>query len=104
VEFGSQIRVVPAGRVERFETKGPLPEIYTLGTDIMYQAMYDEDGVFNGAYKFVDRELIARCREFMESLYATGEDLRSFFEREVAVLEPPSGEVVNGERRFGRTR
>jgi hypothetical protein len=101
-ELGGRVRIVRSEQVEKFETKGPLPEISTLGLDIMYQAMYDDDGTFNGAFKFVDKDLIARCQKFIENLYLEGEDLVSFFNREIALLEPPGGDVVNGDTRIWR--
>jgi hypothetical protein len=88
-ESGEKIRVIGPNQVEQFEQDGLLPELLTVGADTVYGVCYDENGVPNGAIRFIDAETAARCNKFMESLYDVGEDLASFFEREVAPLEPP---------------
>lgn len=86
-QLGGLTKVVDVEQVREHETAGQvLPEIYTLGTDVMYQAMYDEQGVLEGATRYTDRDLIVRCQRFIEKLYADGEELPVFFEREVAPL------------------
>ncbi|MFF3068142.1 DUF6879 family protein [Kitasatospora sp. NPDC057904] len=91
-QSGGPIRVVGPERVARFETGGLLPEIYTLGSEVMYEAVYDEDGVLESVRRFADHDLILRCRRFIADLYADGEPLEAFFAREVAVLSPPTGQ------------
>jgi hypothetical protein len=88
-ECGGPVHVVGAEQVAGFEDDGPLPEIYTLGSQVMYQAVYDEQGVLESARKFVDSHLILRCQKFIESLYDAGEPLEGWFERHVATLPPP---------------
>ncbi|WP_217170545.1 hypothetical protein [Streptomyces sp. AC512_CC834] len=39
------VRVTDAGRVAQYEEDGPLPEICTLGSQMTYQALYDDQGV-----------------------------------------------------------
>jgi hypothetical protein len=70
---------------------GPLPELLTFGSDTMYQILYDTDGVLEGGILCTDPETVSRATEFIESLYA-GEDLGSYFQREIARMEPPRGE------------
>jgi hypothetical protein len=86
---GGSIRVISADKVARYEVDGPLPEIYTLGSHVMYQAIYDGQGVLESARKFVDPDLILRCQRFIAGLYDEGEPLEGWFEGHVATLPPP---------------
>jgi hypothetical protein len=85
-ETGGPIRVIDASGVAEFETDGPLPEIYTLGDAVMYQAIYDESGVLAYALKYTDAELVGRSRDFIRRLYERGEPIGGYFEREVKGL------------------
>jgi len=89
VESGEKIRVVDSNSVRGFETNGVLPELLTIGDDTVYRICYDDVGVLKGAIRFVDAEITRRCVEFIQDLYATGDDLGSYFERKVARLAPP---------------
>lgn len=91
-QCGDNVRVISLDQIERFEESGRVPEIITLGTEVMYEIMYDENRLPEGGIRFVNRDLIVRCQKFIQDLYSVGEDLEIFFEREVAVLEPPRGE------------
>lgn len=88
-EYGGATSVVWAEKVEPFESEGLLPELVVLGDEVMYQVVYDEDGRHEGGIRFSDPELISRCRRFVEELYSAGEDVRDFFDRELAALGPP---------------
>ncbi|WP_433891812.1 DUF6879 family protein [Streptomyces sp. CA-111067] len=88
-ESGGLIRVLSADHVTRFEADGPLPEIYTLGSQVLYQAVYDEDGVLASGRKFTDPELVRRCRRFIADLYDAGVPLEDWFDDHVAALPPP---------------
>ena len=88
-EFGGAVRVVDRDQVAEFERDAPLPEVYTLGSTVMYQAIYDDDGVLESARKFVDRDLVVRCQRFIQDLYEIGRPLASFFADRVAPLPPP---------------
>lgn len=88
-EYGGLTHVVDANAVATAETSGQLPEIYTLGTEVMYEAVYDVDGVLAAARRWRDPELVASCQSFIESLYQGGEPLDEFFSRVVAPLGPP---------------
>ncbi len=92
-ECGGPIRVVRADDVARCEDGGPLPELYTLGSRVMYQALYDADGVLESVLKFTDTPLILRCRRFIKALFDSGEPLGDWFDRHVAPLPapPPQG-------------
>lgn len=91
-QCGSGIRVVTPEQVAPLETSGPLPEFYTLGTEVMYEAIYDERGILAAARRFTNRELIARCQHVIADLYEVGEPLADYFERKVVSLPPPTGE------------
>jgi len=97
-ELGGAVRVVDPDAIRHFEGTGPLPEIYTLGTDVMYQAIYAADGTLDSAVRYVDRDLVIRCQRFIQDLYAAGEPLAAFFRREIAGLAPPRGEVTHDRR------
>ncbi|MDN3358372.1 DUF6879 family protein [Actinomadura sp. DC4] len=88
-ECGGGVRVVRPAQITRFETDGPLPEIYTLGPHVMYEAVYDEEGVLDSVVRYLDRGLIARCQRFVADLYEMGEPLGRYFARQVAPLPPP---------------
>ncbi|MET8982527.1 DUF6879 family protein [Streptomyces sp. NPDC004539] len=92
-ECGGPVHVIGADRVARFETEDPLPEIYTLGSQVAYRAVYDDEGVLESARKFTDPELVLRCQEFIENLYDTGEPLAGWFAGHVAPLPPPPGQA-----------
>jgi hypothetical protein len=88
-EAGGPIRILRASAIAGLEDQGPLPDIYTMDGTVMYQAVYDEHGVLEHALRYTDRTLVGRCRDFIEDLYARGEPIDSFFEREIAHLPPP---------------
>jgi uncharacterized protein DUF6879 len=88
-ECGEQIRVVGPDQVASLETEGPLPEILTVGQDTVYEIVYSDDGVLDGAIRYVDLAVALRCKKVCEGLYRRGEDMARFFRREVASLPPP---------------
>nr|WTA70815.1 hypothetical protein OHB51_17355 [Micromonospora sp. NBC_00855] len=88
-EYGGLTRVVAPGQVVAAEADGPLSEIYTLGTDVMYEAIYDAGGVLEASRRWRNPDVVTRCQEFIESLYDNGEPLDDFFARAVEPLEPP---------------
>jgi hypothetical protein len=81
--------VIGPDQVAAFEQDAALPEIYTLGQTVMYQAIYDDDGVLESARRFVDRDLVVRCQRLIQDLYEVGEPLKSFLASNVATLPPP---------------
>ncbi|MFD2422141.1 DUF6879 family protein [Amycolatopsis pigmentata] len=88
-ECGENIRVVRPQQVAEFESDGILPEVVTLGAAVLYRLVYTTDGLLDGAVRFTDSETVTQWREFIQQLYADGEDLASFFEHSVARLKPP---------------
>jgi hypothetical protein len=106
-ETGEPIRVLRAPAVAELEDQGPLPDIYTMDRDVMYQAVYDEHGVLEHALRYTDAALVSRCRDFIAALYDRGEPISDFFQREIAPLPPPTaGDVIPGDylERTGRPR
>lgn len=90
-ECSDRVRVVDVDAVKPFEDDGVLPEVVTLGADVTYEVLYDDAGVLCGGVRFLDRDLTSACREFIQQLYASGEDMGAFFDREVAGLPAPPG-------------
>ncbi|RQX00058.1 DUF6879 family protein [Micromonospora inaquosa] len=88
-EHGGLTRVVGADAVASAEASGQLPEIYTLGAEVMYEAVYDADGVLAAARRWRDPELVTNCQSFIESLYRSGQPLDEYFARVVAPMGPP---------------
>jgi hypothetical protein len=87
-ETGGPVRILDVSDVADLEDQGSLPEIYTMDCAVMYQAVYDDQGVLKYALKYTDEALVRRCRDFIAALYERGEAISSFFEREVAYLPP----------------
>jgi len=88
-EAGGPIRVLLDADIADLEGQGQLPDIYTMDTEVMYQAVYDENGVLEHALRYTDKLVVARCRDFIAGLYARGEPIGTFFEREIAPLPAP---------------
>ncbi|RDG37685.1 DUF6879 family protein [Streptomyces corynorhini] len=88
-ECGTRVRVVGAELVAPSESDGLLPELVILGGDVLYQVLYTESGVPNGAIRYTDPEVIGCWESYIRELYRVGEDVMSYFHREVAHLPPP---------------
>lgn len=91
-ECGGHIRVVGPEHISGLEEDGPLPELVALGGQTLYKVVYDGQGILDGAVRFVDFEITTRWEQFVQCLYEEGEDLSTYFEREVAPLPPPRPE------------
>lgn len=89
-QASEQVHVVTSDAVAPHEARfGRLPELLLLGQRVGYAIDYGVDGTPRGAYRFDDRATIDRCVALLSDLYSIGEDLPSFFDREVAPLPPP---------------
>ena len=97
-QCGDRIRVVHVDQVEQFEQLNQLPEMVILGREVMYELVYDENGLQEGGIRFTDRELAAHWKKFVQDLYTAGEEVESYFQREIANLEPPVRVGVPGRR------
>jgi hypothetical protein len=91
-ECGGHIRVVGPEHISGLEEDGPLPELVALGGQTFYEIVYDDRGILDGAVRFVHPEITARWEQFIQCLYEEGEELSTYFEREVAPLPPPRPE------------
>ncbi len=97
-QCGERIRVVTEDRVGRYEATAPLPEVVTLGDSTLYRILYNAAGELDGAVRHSDPEVVAHWTGFMRDLYATGEDLGTYFRRVVAPLPPPTVEARSGDQ------
>jgi hypothetical protein len=93
-ECGERIQVLPTAAVRRLEDNGELPEVVTLGPSAAYRILYDANGELTGGVKVTDPQAVGRVTRLIRRLYEEGEDLATFFEREVAPLPPPRGDTV----------
>lgn len=96
-EYGERVHVVSAGTVAASEEVGLLPEVTVLGGRTLYQVLYTDAGVPDGAVRFTDPDLVGRWERFIRSLYETGEDVTSYFDRKVAHLPPPKSDTTKTE-------
>lgn len=87
---GTGVRIIGPEAVRPHETRAALPELCTLGTAVMYEIIYNEHGVLDGARRYSDPELVERCQRFIAELYAAGEPLADYFPRRVAPLPAPA--------------
>lgn len=89
-QCGTQVQVIGPEQVAPYESTGPLPELCTLGTAVMYEVLYDAQGVLDGGRRYTDPELILHCQRLIAELYANGERLADYFPRRVAGLPVPT--------------
>lgn len=86
-ELGGHTRVIDAGRVRSQEKRGVLPELITLGDDVMYRLLYDGTGLQEGGVRYTGRALVARCRQFIQRLYGEGEPIIEYLARQGFLAE-----------------
>ncbi|MFC8825857.1 DUF6879 family protein [Streptomyces sp. NPDC057137] len=88
-ESGTPVRVVGAEKVRPLEIAGLLPEVVTLGGQVLYEVLYTESGLLDGAVRFEDSGPIGNWEAFVHGLYEDGEDIVSYVDRHVAQLPAP---------------
>ncbi|MGW5350200.1 DUF6879 family protein [Streptomyces sp. NPDC004031] len=88
-QFRVPTRVVLASALTAAEAAGPLPELVAIGDRVLFRVIYTEAGVPDGAIRFTDPAIVTAWAEFMSGLFATAEDIASYFARAVAPLPPP---------------
>jgi hypothetical protein len=91
------IRVVDSAQIRDLETGSPLPEVVTLGDDLTFEVLYGADGVLSGAVCHVGTAITKACRDAIAGLYASGEDVVAYVDREIAVLPPPVPQQQSGQ-------
>ncbi|MEV7682699.1 DUF6879 family protein [Streptomyces sp. NPDC088341] len=89
-ECGGRIRTVDVEVVAASEDDGLLPEVVVLGGHTLYEVLYTQAGVPCGAIRYTDTEIVGRWERYIKELYGAGEDVESYFTREVAHLPPPT--------------
>lgn len=80
-ECGMGVRVVPAEPLSGLESRAVLPEIVVLGKRTLYEIVHSDSGVPIGAYRRAEAESIRNWTEFLMQLYAIGEDVRTYVDR-----------------------
>jgi hypothetical protein len=90
VEEGFELRVLDSGHVSDLERDRPLPELLVHGDQVLYQVRYDERWTPSGARRVDDPEVVGPVQEEIAKLWAQGEPLMDYFEREIAPLPPPT--------------
>jgi hypothetical protein len=88
-ECGMRVQVVGPDLVAQSESDGLLPELVILGGEVLYQVLYTESGVPDGAIRYTDPDIIGCWESYIKELYRAGEDVLLYFAREVAHLPPP---------------
>ncbi|MDT0318418.1 DUF6879 family protein [Streptomyces millisiae] len=86
---GEAIRVIDAADVATLESKGRLPEVVVLGEQSLYEVIYTEAGVPDGGIRFSSPDLVEGWENLIKRLFDRGEDIATYFAREVAPLPPP---------------
>jgi len=88
-ECGERIRVIDVEKVAASERPDPLPEVVILGGQTLYYVLYTATGVPDGAVRYTDPGFISNWENYIKNLYEDGEDVVSYFDRELAHLHVP---------------
>ncbi|RDG36872.1 DUF6879 family protein [Streptomyces corynorhini] len=90
VELGaSRVRIVTADHVADAEKNHQLPEIVILDGRTLYHVLYTDNGQPMGSIRFTDPQRVHPWERYITSLYEAGEDIASYFAREIAPLPAP---------------
>jgi hypothetical protein len=89
-QAGEQGRVIPAEDVSHLEARQPLPELLVVGSEALYEVIYDATRTLSGGRRIDDPDVITACRQELAELYDKAEDLTAYFDREIAPLLPLS--------------
>lgn len=87
-EYGEKIRTLPTESISSMEKGHELPEIFTMGNEVIYEVIYDHTGLATGATRSTSWHTVRYWTGLISSLYSRSEDLPSFFHREIAGLQP----------------
>ncbi|MEV0172202.1 DUF6879 family protein [Streptomyces sp. NPDC050803] len=87
--YGERVSVLDAEEAARHEERDRLPELCVLGDEAVYVLDYSPSGVPNGAVRHTDAATVTRARDLVRRLHSAGEDLETYFPREVAGLPVP---------------
>ncbi|MFJ2218356.1 DUF6879 family protein [Streptomyces sp. NPDC101062] len=88
---GIPVSVIHAAAVERTEAElgALLPEVVILGGETLYQVLYTNTGLPDGAVRHTQESLIAPWESYIHALHRAGEPVTTYVDREVAHLPPP---------------
>ncbi|WP_405617085.1 DUF6879 family protein [Streptomyces sp. NBC_01508] len=86
---GSNVRIVTAKQVADAEKTQQLPEMVVLGEQTLYNVIYSDSGVPMGSIRFTDEQHVRSWQQYIRSLFEIGEDIASYFAREIAPLPAP---------------
>lgn len=89
-EEGFEPSILPAADIATLERDGQLPEVVIIGTRVLYEVQYLPDWTPSGARRIRKPQVIQEATADISGLYARGEPLLDFFEREVAPLPKPT--------------
>jgi hypothetical protein len=87
-EYGEKIRTLQADSISSMERGFEFPEIFTMGNEVVYEIIYDHTGLATGATRSTSGHTVRHWTGLISGLYSRGEDLVSFFHREIAGLQP----------------
>ena len=87
-EYGERIRTLRAESISSMEPEHELPEIFTIGNEVVYEVIYDHTGLAAGATRSTSWHTVRYWTGLISSLYSRSEDLPGFFHREIAGLQP----------------
>jgi hypothetical protein len=87
-QCGARVRVVNVDQVRPFEENGTLPEIFILGRSTIYQVLYGEDGVAEGAIRTDDQAAIKQWTDLAKQLYSVGQEMDIYFQRNIQGRRP----------------
>lgn len=88
-ESGGAINVVDRQAVTDFEHRAALPEVFVIGSTVVYEVRYDDRGALTGAIRSLDTAAVQHWTGVARTLYGRGEQLAAFYHREVAGRRPP---------------
>lgn len=86
---GEEVRVIDADLVRDHEQDSLFPELAVI-SGAVYQILYTSDGVLDGALRSRDPSFVALTETKAADLFREGEDIESFFSREIAAMPAPS--------------
>lgn len=86
---GEEVRIVDAALIHDQEQDSLFPELAVI-SGAAYQILYTSEGVLDGALRSTDPSLVTLAETRAADLFREGEDIGSFFTREIAPLPVPS--------------
>ncbi|MFD7714546.1 DUF6879 family protein [Streptomyces sp. NPDC059814] len=89
-QYGEDTKVLTGDGIRLYEGRGSLSEIVVLGSSVMYEVLYDDEGKLAGGIRFDDPCVISECRQAIQEMHRFGEPLGDFFSGHVARLPPPN--------------